>query len=143
MIKFLILIAGKKDEEVKKGIKYLVVLFSAVFLLTILIPAQSLISQDQEEQTYGIEVVSLTSPVSRGSQASITINTVPDIQCIIKVYYKSGPSKAKGLEPKNSDGNGSCTWSWEVGNRTTPGDWKIVLAAEGVGQIETYFTVTE
>jgi len=30
-----------------------------------------------------------------------------------------------------------------VGTRTTPGDWKIVLKAEGVGQTETYFTVTE
>ena len=33
--------------------------------------------------------------------------------------------------------------TWKVGSRTTPGDWKIVLTAAGVGQIETYFTVTE
>ncbi|GAG85266.1 unnamed protein product, partial [marine sediment metagenome] len=58
-------------------------------------------------------------------------------------YYKSGKSETQGLEPKNSDGNGNCTWSWKVGSRTTPGDWKIVIKAEGVGQIETYFTVTE
>lgn len=70
--------------------------------------------------------------------------TFPDIlECIIKVYYKSGPSKAKGLELKNSDGNGNCTWSWKVGSRTLLGDWKIVLTAEGVGQIETYFIVNE
>lgn len=70
--------------------------------------------------------------------------TFPDIlECIIKVYYKSGPSEAQGLEPKNSDGNENCTWSWKVGSRTTPGDWKIVLTAEGEGQTETYFTVTE
>ena len=98
---------------------------------------------EEQQLTYGINVVSLTSPISRGSQASITINTAPNVLCTIAVYYKSGKSEAQGLEPKNSDGNGNCTWSWKVGSRTTPGDWKIVLTAEGVGQTETYFTVTE
>jgi competence protein ComEC len=99
--------------------------------------------EEEQQVTYGINVVSLTSPISRGAQASITINTAPNILCTIAVYYKSGKSEAQGLEPKNSDGNGNCTWSWKVGARTTPGDWKIVLTAEGAGQIETYFTVTE
>ena len=99
--------------------------------------------QEEQQVTYGINIVSLTSPIARGSQASITINTAPNVRCTITVYYKSGASKAQGLDPKNSDGNGSCTWSWKVGTRTTPGDWKIVLTAEGAGQIETYFTVTE
>ena len=99
--------------------------------------------QQEEQQTYSIEVVSLISPINRGAQASITINTAPNVLCEITVYYKSGASKAKGLEPKNSDGDGNCTWAWKVGGRTTPGDWKIVLKAEGMGQIETYFTVTE
>jgi len=104
---------------------------------------EQLPEEESQEVTYGISIVSLTSPINRGAQASITINTAPNIQCSIIVYYKSGPSKAKGLEPKNSDGNGNCTWSWKVGARTTPGDWEIVLTAEGVGQKETYFTVTE
>jgi len=99
--------------------------------------------EEEQQVTYGINVLSLTSPISRGSQASITINTAPNVLCTIAVYYKSGKSEAQGLEPKNSDGNGNCTWSWKVGSRTTPGDWKIVITAEGVGQIETYFTVTE
>jgi len=99
--------------------------------------------EEEQQVTYGINVVSLTSPISKGSQASITINTAPNVLCTITVYYKSGPSEAQGLEPKNSDGNGNCAWSWKVGSRTTPGNWKIVLTAEGSGQIETYFTVTE
>ena len=98
--------------------------------------------EEEQQVTYGINVVSLTSPISRGSQASITINTAPNVLCTIAVYYKSGKSTAQGLEPKNSDGNGNCTWSWKVGTRTTPGDWKIVLTAEGIGSIETFFTVT-
>ncbi len=99
--------------------------------------------QEEQQVTYGINIVSLTSPISRGSQASITINTAPNVRCTITVHYKSGPSKAQGLDPKNSDGNGNCTWSWKVGTRTTPGDWRVVLTADGVGQTETYFTVTK
>jgi len=97
---------------------------------------------EEEQATQGIAIVSLTSPISRGSNATITINTTPNVLCTITVYYKSGPSEAKGLEPKNSDGNGNCTWSWKVGARTTHGDWKIVITA-GSENIETYFTVTE
>jgi hypothetical protein len=109
------------------------------------IPQQEKEEEQQEQQqiSYGINIVSLTSPISRGSQASITINTAPNVRCTITVYYKSGPSKAKGLDTKNSDSNGNCTWSWKVGTRTTPGNWRIVLTAEGVGQTETTFTVIE
>jgi len=99
--------------------------------------------QEEQQVTYGINMVSLASPISRGSQVSITINTAPNVLCTIAVYYKSGPSTAQGLDPKNSDGNGNCTWSWKVGTRTTPGNWKIVITADGVGQTETTFTVIE
>ena len=91
----------------------------------------------------GYAQVATYPPDSRGAQASITINTAPNIRCTITVYYKSGALEAQGLEPKNSDGNGNCTWSWKVGTRTTPGNWRIVLTADGVGQTETTFTVTE
>ena len=60
----------------------------------------------------------------------------------ITFHYKSGPSKAKGLDPKTSDGNGNCSWTWKVGTNTTPGDWKITITVDNVGQVETYFTVT-
>lgn len=99
--------------------------------------------QEEQQATYGINIVSLTSPINRGSQASITINTAPNVSCNITVYYKSGASEAQGLEPKNSDGSGNCTWSWKVGTRTTPGNWRIVIKADGVEQAETTFTVTE
>jgi len=56
--------------------------------------------EEEQQVTYGINVVSLTSPISRGSQASITINTAPNVLCTIAVYYKSGKSEAQGLEPK-------------------------------------------
>ena len=100
-------------------------------------------TEPQQQPTNSIQVTSLTSPINRGAYATISILTAPNVLCTITVYYKSGPSEAQGLEPKMSDGNGNCTWTWKVGTRTTPGNWKIVLTAGGVGQTETYFTVTE
>ena len=94
------------------------------------------------EASYGITVTGLTSPVSQGANATISINTAPNTYCTITVYYKSGPSTAQGLEPKNTDSSGNVSWTWKVGTRTTPGDWKIVINVQGIGQIEQYFTVT-
>ena len=72
-------------------------------------------------------LVSLTSPISRGAYATIVVRTQAGVHCSIIVYYKSGPSTAKGLEPKIADANGRCAWTWKVGTATTPGTWKIVV----------------
>ena len=91
-----------------------------------------------------IEITSLTSPVSRGSYATLCIRTVPGARCTITVYYKSGPSSAAGLEPKIADSEGRVCWSWKVGSRTTPGSWRIVVTATnalGTATETTYFTV--
>ncbi len=81
-----------------------------------------------------IEVVSLTSPIAPGGRASLTIKTTPGAACTITVYYKSGPSQAQGLGPQTADSNGSVTWSWKVGSKTTPGTWRIVVTASINGQ---------
>lgn len=80
------------------------------------------------------ELVSLTSPVSPGYYASITVKTNPGAGCSITVYYKSGASKAQGLDPIIADSNGLCSWTWKVGARTTPGTWSISVTTGGVTQ---------
>jgi competence protein ComEC len=81
-----------------------------------------------------ISVVSLTSPIAAGGNASLTVNTLPGAACTITVYYKSGPSQAAGLGSQTAGGNGSVTWSWKVGTRTTPGTWSITVTAALNGQ---------
>jgi competence protein ComEC len=81
-----------------------------------------------------IDVVSLTSPIAAGSNASLTINTLPGATCSITVYYKSGPSQAAGLGPQTAGSSGNVTWSWKVGSRTTPGTWSISVSATLNGQ---------
>jgi hypothetical protein len=80
------------------------------------------------------ELVSLTSPVSAGAYATITVRTTPGASCSIVVYYKSGPSTAQGLGPKTAGGDGICSWTWKVGTRTTPGTWSIVVTTGTVTQ---------
>ena len=94
---------------------------------TFLVPAGSL----------AIEVVSLTSPISHGSTAKLTIKTIPGSRCTITVYYKSGASEAAGLGDQTASSSGTVTWHWKVGARTTPGVWDIVVTAEAGGEEES------
>ena len=58
----------------KKGIKYLAVFFSVVFLLTILIPAQSLISQEQADKIQLISVTPLAGTIlQRGTEVPFEV----------------------------------------------------------------------
>ena len=86
--------------------------------------------------------ISVTSPVRAGSTATLTATAAPGASCDITVYYKSGPSKAAGLDPKTADGSGNVSWSWKVGASTSAGDWRIVVSCGDMTK-ETTFTVTK
>lgn len=73
------------------------------------------------------ELVSLTSPIAHGANATIKVRTSPGTSCSITVYYKSGASEAQGLGPMIAGSDGLCSWTWKVGTRTTPGTWSIVV----------------
>ena len=77
-----------------------------------------------------LNLVSVTSPAKTGSTSTIVLQTVPNASCTITVIYKSGPSKARGLEPKVVDSNGKISWSWVVGTNTTPGTWPIIVTSK-------------
>jgi competence protein ComEC len=78
----------------------------------------------------GLEIQSVTSPISRGATARLVAQTSPGASCSITVYYKSGPSQAAGLEDKKADASGVVAWSWKVGTRTTPGEWPIYVRCD-------------
>lgn len=78
-----------------------------------------------------LEVVLLTSPVSRNETATLRICGKPDTEYTITVYYKSGASTADGLEPKYSDANGFAEWSWKIGGKTSLGTYRIVVREKG------------
>lgn len=65
--------------------------------------------------------------VRRGQNASVTVKTKRGAHGTIKVSYKSGNSKAKGLKPKTAGSIGKITWTWRVGTATTPGIYKVMI----------------
>jgi hypothetical protein len=85
-------------------------------------------------------VVSVTSPISHGANATLTAKTTPGAQCTITVNYKSGPSTASGLGAKTADNLGNVSWTWKVGANTTPGTWQIVVTATSQGSTVTTTT---
>jgi hypothetical protein len=87
-----------------------------------------------------VRLLSVSSPVSRGNAATLVARVSPAQSCSITVYYKSGPSQAKGLYRKRPVG-GVVTWSWIVGTRTTPGRWPIVVSCGAAGTLRTSFAV--
>jgi beta-lactamase superfamily II metal-dependent hydrolase len=91
-------------------------------------------TQNSGGGSLSISVVSLTSPISKGATATLTIHTLAGAACTITVYYKSGPSSAAGLTPKNADSSGNVSWSWKVGSNTTAGNWSISVTSSLNGQ---------
>lgn len=101
---------------------------------------QVTVKEKVEVKKVAIQVVSLTSPVNAGQNASIQIKGTPNTVYSISVYYKSGASTADGLYSKTSDNDGIVEWTWKVGSRTSSGSWEISIRSN-VDSISTYFTV--
>lgn len=89
-----------------------------------------------------LEIVLLTSPVSRNETATLKICGKPNTEYTITVYYKSGASTADGLEPKRSDANGFAEWSWKIGGKTSPGTYRIVIREKGQKDSKTTAYIT-
>jgi hypothetical protein len=87
-----------------------------------------------------VKVVSVTSPASPGSYATLTAAVSRPSTCKIVVMYKSGSSHASGLYPKRSV-RGRVSWRWMVGTNTTGGRWPIFVSCGAAGAVETSFVV--
>lgn len=94
----------------------------------------------ETKQEESVKIISVTSPAARNSTATLKAKVKPGATASIVVHYKSGASKAAGLEPKKADSNGNVSWSWHVGGNTTLGNWRITISS-GNSSAETYFEV--
>ena len=91
-----------------------------------------------------VSLTNLSSPVARFADATIQVKTAPDAACAIRVLYKSGPSRVKGLDSKLADRFGFVEWRWRVGSNTTPGWWPVVVnceQADNRGELKTLLEV--
>src|SRR3954470_15734691 len=85
-------------------------------------------------------LVSVTSPVKKNADATLVAHVVPARRCRITVHYKSGPSVARGLNPKRPV-HGRVSWTWMVGGNTTLGRWPITVNCGTAGSFRTHFRV--
>ena len=84
-------------------------------------------SNSNSTSTSDINLVSMTTPVSRGSDATISIKGVPNITYDIDVMYSSGESKASGLEDKTSDSEGNVSWTFKVSSNVKVGTYEVKI----------------
>lgn len=94
-------------------------------------------------QPLDVKLMALTSPVSPWARATIAVQTATAAECHITVWYKSGPSRARGLGPKVADSHGRVSWTWVVGSNTTPGTWPIAVTCSAAGREGTLQTSFE
>jgi hypothetical protein len=117
---------AKRGSVVRRG------LIALVATLALVIPASA---------SAKVKLLSVTSPASPGSHATITVAVSKSTTCKIIVMYKSGSSHAQGLYPKRVVG-GRVSWTWMVGTNTTGGRWPIYIYCGSAGALETTFRVT-
>jgi len=89
------------------------------------------------------EIVLEPGTIRRDSSTTFSFVGEPNTLYSITVYVKSGASKAKGLEPKTSDETGYVTWSWWVGENSTPGTYQIVIVSQEARHIVEYTITAE
>lgn len=83
-----------------------------------------------ENAPVGVAIQTLTSPVAKGGNASISIKTRPQAACSIRVTYSVTPnqdqeSKDGGLIPKTADAYGVASWTWTVETSRPVGSWPV------------------
>ncbi len=81
----------------------------------------------------GYTIISLTSPVQIGQNATLTIHTVPNSSCNLTYITPQGvTSNAPGLGAATATARGVCSWTWKIIQNTKPGTGKLEITAGGV-----------
>ncbi len=84
-------------------------------------------SDTTSNEDSNISLVSITSPVSKGSEVTISIKGLPNTTYDIDVMYSSGASKASGLEDKTSDSEGNVSWTFKVSSNVKSGTYDVII----------------
>lgn len=87
--------------------------------------------------------VTITTPIGRNEEATVSIVGTPNTNYDITVIYSSGESSADGLEDKISDENGTVYWTWKIGGRTTLGTYDISIKGDDGSSFYTSIEIIE
>jgi competence protein ComEC len=96
------------------------------------LPEQPTPTHTHTPSVEGWTLVSLTSPITRGSMARLEIQTQAYAACYLEYYTPIGnKSTAQGLGDTTADGGGRCVWEWRISSNTTPGTGELRITADG------------
>lgn len=73
----------------------------------------------------GVSVQSVSSPVTLGADASISILTNAGSKCDISVSSNGVQIKTPALNPAIANAYGSVSWTWPIANTAAVGNWPI------------------
>lgn len=83
------------------------------------------VDNDLKQENSSVEIIS--KKISKGSISEIKIKGRKNTNYSIRVYLKSGVSKASGLIDKVSDDEGYVTWNFKLASNAKNGNYKIVI----------------
>lgn len=70
-------------------------------------------------------IQALTTPVTPGDNAMVTVKTLQTAKCVISVEYDDVASTDSGLTPKVADDWGIVSWTWTVDASAPYGEWPV------------------
>ena len=104
-----------------------------------MLPASATISGSATPGTAtvsGISLISITSPISPGGLATISIQATANAICQISFTSPSGnPIIAEGLTAMRADNAGICSWTWLIPETLETGEAHLLVSAAGDSQI--------
>jgi hypothetical protein len=78
----------------------------------------------------GVAIQSVTSPVSPGENASVSVRTNPEVECSIVVTYDDTAAVDSGLVKKKADEFGTASWAWTVAQGVPLGTWPVDVTCQ-------------
>lgn len=75
----------------------------------------------------GASIQMLTSPITPGSNASVSVKTNAESKCTITVEYNKVASTDSGLKPRLADDFGMVSWAWTVEESVPLGKWPVTV----------------
>lgn len=104
-----------------------------ILLLALLVTPQLGGALSPTADSLSVTIISVTSPIERGNEATVKVKTAAAAKCTITVTYSSGKSQASGLERKTANAKGRVSWTWTVGGSTKPGKYPVDISCKKDG----------
>lgn len=96
-------------------------------------PTATINTTPPTETPVGFSVLLLTSPIARGQNATLEIETVAKSTCnLVYITPQGSTSGASGLGLTTADKSGVCLWSWQIAPTDKRGIGKLIISAGGV-----------